>query len=161
LTNDSKFPVNLKTEHDLLVAMVNERKNRELAEKHRKEAEEAAERLAAFDKAAARCQTKKYIIQIPKTADDLAREGQALHHCVGNGHYWNRHANGSSLICFIRKKSEPDTPYFTMEVDLRNDKYTITQIQSYHNRVKADKELESFAQRFVNMIRPKSVKVAV
>ena len=161
LTNDSKFPVNLKTEHDLLVDMVNDRKNRELAEKHRREAEEAAQRLAALEKIASRCQTKKYVIQIPKTADDLAREGQALHHCVGNGHYWNRHANGSSLICFIRKKSEPDTPYFTMEVDLRNDKYTITQIQGYYNRVKADKELERFAQRFVNMIQPKSAKVAV
>ena len=48
-----------------------------------------------------------------------------------------------------------------MEVDLRNDKYTITQIQGYYNRVKADKELERFAQRFVNMIQPKSAKVAV
>lgn len=158
LTKDTKFPPNLKLEHDRLTDMINERKDRERAEKLEREAKEAAERLERFEKMAERCQTKKYIIQIPKVADDLVREGQALHHCVGNGTYWARHARGTSLICFIRKKQEPDTPYFTMEINTANDEYTIAQIQSSYNTKKPDAELERFAQRFLNMIQPKTAK---
>ena len=160
LTEGSKFPSDLKKEHDLLVMMINERRDKELAEKRKREAEEAAKRNAAFEKIAPRCQTKKYIIRIAHTSDELKQEGQALHHCVGGGTYWNRHAQGMSLICFIRKKSEPDTPYFTLEVNLRDDKYTIAQLYGDHN-CKANDEIRSFAQRFVNMIQPKSAKVAV
>ena len=160
LTEGSKFPSDLKKEHDLLVTMINDRRDKELAEKRRVEAEEAAKRNAVFEKIAPRCQTKKYIIRIAHTSDELKQEGQALHHCVGNGTYWNRHAQGMSLICFIRKKSEPDTPYFTLEVNLRDDEYTIAQLYGDHD-CKANDEIRSFAQRFVNMIQPKSAKAAV
>lgn len=154
LTSASKFPADLKKEHHLLVDMINARKDRELAEKRRKEAEEAAGRNAAFEKVAARCQNMKYIIQIAKTSDELQQEGQALHHCVGNGTYWNRHVKGMSLICFIRRKQEPDTPYFTLEVNLNEDKYTIAQLYGYGDCL-ASEEIRRFAQRFVNMIQPK------
>lgn len=160
LTEGSKFPSDLKKEHDLLVMMINERRDKELAEKRKREAEEAAKRNAAFEKIAPRCQTKKYIIRIAHTSDELRQEGQALHHCVGNGIYWNRHAQGMSLICFIRKKSEPDTPYFTLEVNLRDDKYTVAQLYGDHD-CKANDEIRRFAQRFVNMIQPKAEKAAI
>ena len=53
------------------------------------------------------------IIQ-PKQLSDIAYEGKALSHCVGG--YAERHAKGALSIMFIRKKSEPDKPYYTMEV---------------------------------------------
>lgn len=50
----------------------------------------------------------------PKQLSDIAYEGKALSHCVGG--YAERHAKGALSIMFIRKKSEPDKPYYTMEV---------------------------------------------
>jgi hypothetical protein len=45
---------------------------------------------------------------------ELLAEGNALHHCVAN--YGKRYADGQTIILFIRRASEPDTPYYTMEV---------------------------------------------
>ncbi len=50
---------------------------------------------------------------LPGGEDDLKAEGQALHHCVAT--YAGRVEKGETLIVFIRKESEPDKPYFTME----------------------------------------------
>lgn len=50
----------------------------------------------------------------PKQLSDIAYEGKVLSHCVGG--YAERHAKGALSIMFIRKKSEPDKPYYTMEV---------------------------------------------
>ena len=45
---------------------------------------------------------------------ELISEGKALKHCVGT--YANSYASGSTAILFIRKKSEPEKPYFTVEI---------------------------------------------
>lgn len=50
---------------------------------------------------------------LPKNGDEIKAEGRALHHCVGN--YVERVAKGETMILFVRKENEPDTPYFTLE----------------------------------------------
>ena len=57
--------------------------------------------------------TKKLMIVIPSSAEDLRREGQILHHCVGT--YVERVAEGKTTILFIRKTESPEEPYYTME----------------------------------------------
>ena len=52
-------------------------------------------------------------IMIPEKLDDLKREGETLHHCVGT--YINRVAKGETMIFFVRKEEEPEKPYYTME----------------------------------------------
>lgn len=54
------------------------------------------------------------LIRQPVSVDEITAEGRLLHHCVGG--YAERHALGKLHILFIRKKSEPDVPYYTMEV---------------------------------------------
>lgn len=58
-------------------------------------------------------QTKKLMIVIPSSAEDLKKEGQALHHCVST--YTERVAEGKTTILFVRKTAHPEEPYFTME----------------------------------------------
>ena len=53
------------------------------------------------------------LIRWPLTGDEIIREGQALHHCVGG--YVQRAADGVTTILFIRRKEDPDTPFFTLE----------------------------------------------
>ena len=38
-----------------------------------------------------------------------------MHHCVGN--YVNKIVDGSTYICFIRHKDNPDKQYITCQVD--------------------------------------------
>lgn len=54
------------------------------------------------------------LIRPAGSTKELIAEGKALEHCVGG--YADRYANGSTDILFIRKLSEPDKPYYTMEV---------------------------------------------
>ena len=56
---------------------------------------------------------KGLLLVVPKTADEIKAEGAALHHCVGG--YVDRVARGETNIFFVRKSTEPDKPYFTME----------------------------------------------
>jgi hypothetical protein len=57
---------------------------------------------------------KGLVIMAPKDADELIKEGQALHHCVGT--YIKRIAEGQTVVLFIRKAEAPEEPYCTMEV---------------------------------------------
>lgn len=45
---------------------------------------------------------------------ELINEGKAMNHCVGT--YADRYAKGDTNIFVIRKSSEPDKPYFTVEI---------------------------------------------
>lgn len=70
----------------------------------------------------------EYIIIQPKSVEEIVAEGRILSHCVGG--YADRHAHGLLSIMFLRKKAEPQTPYYTIEVS--ND-YKIVQCRGYRN----------------------------
>lgn len=53
------------------------------------------------------------LIRLPVDGDEIIAEGKALHHCVGG--YVDRAAAGSTTILFIRRVTDPDTPYYTLE----------------------------------------------
>ena len=63
----------------------------------------------------------------PKTAAEIVEEGHALHHCVGG--YVSRVANKECMILFLRKKEEPDKPFYTIEI--KNG--AVQQIHGYDN----------------------------
>mgnify|MGYP001668268855 CR=1 FL=1 len=82
--------------------------------------EENAIKTEAFSRRVAeyrdlRLEEKAYIIRTPGSMMEMIQEGQKMHHCVGS--YADRFINGSSMIFFMRKASEPDNPYITMEFD--------------------------------------------
>lgn len=80
----------------------------------------------------------------PKHWQEIIDEGAALSHCVGG--YADRHAQGITNIFFIRKISEPDTPYFTIEV---NNNYTILQCHGYRNDVNGKpEEINAFEKQY-------------
>ena len=56
----------------------------------------------------------EYIISAPLLVTDLIKEGTILNHCVGS--YMESVSNGNEYILFLRKKSNPDIPYFTINI---------------------------------------------
>lgn len=71
-------------------------------------------------------------IRLPKSASEIIAEGRILNHCVGG--YAQRHMEGKLTIMFLRRCSQPDKPFFTVEVSndlkivqcrgLRNESYS-------------------------------------
>jgi len=61
----------------------------------------------------------KYCIVLPHSITDLSAEGAALSHCLGSHGYDSRIAEGESLILFVRRKTRPETSFYTMEYGLK------------------------------------------
>lgn len=53
------------------------------------------------------------LIRMPLNGDEIIKEGEKLHHCVGG--YVDRAAAGTTTILFIRKVESPEKPFFTLE----------------------------------------------
>lgn len=91
-------------ERDRINALKQEERNRELEKKMAKLDEKRKELEYEDD---------TYIIRIPKKLSELTTEGTVQRICIGS--YINAHAQGNSNIYFLRKKSDPDTPFFAIE----------------------------------------------
>lgn len=64
----------------------------------------------------------EYSLIVPKEASELIKEGEALQHCVGKMSYDQKMVDGKSLIMFCRNSSDIDTPFATLEYDLKENK---------------------------------------
>ena len=56
---------------------------------------------------------KGLVLVVPQSGDEIRKEGEALHHCVGG--YVESVAKGETNIFFVRKADHPEKSYFTME----------------------------------------------
>ena len=123
----------------------------------KKQAEEKAKVVNAENKKKYAFEYAGLRIVIPTCPDDIIREGEKLHHCVGG--YSDRHFSGKLSILFIRRTAAPDKPYVTVEV--RGKK--IVQVHGYRNDVNkplSDKVLD-FVEEFKQYINdPKKYEKA-
>ncbi|NCA93368.1 hypothetical protein EOM82_09120, partial [bacterium] len=71
-----------------------------------------------------------YVICIAKSRTELEHEGEVLDHCVGRMNYDQKILREETLIFFIRSKTNPNTPYVTLEYSLSNKKI----LQCYGNK---------------------------
>lgn len=70
----------------------------------------------------------EFEIIVPREPKDIINEGASLSHCVGS--YLKSVASGYKTILFLRKVSEPDKSFYTIEVGNSN----IIQIHGNHNK---------------------------
>lgn len=87
-----------------------------------------------------------FFIRPAMSASEIVLEGRALHHCVGGDGYMKNHADGKSLILFLRKNGERDKPFVTVEMDPEGE---VRQWSGENNRKpdreKVEKWLEGYA----------------
>ena len=90
------------------------------------------------------------IMKPPESSEDIILEGSVLHHCVGG--YVERHAEGRTNILFIRRKTAPDTPFFTVEV---SNELRIIQCHGYRNEAENPKpeEIKSFEEAYSEFLK--------
>ncbi|MGG0888945.1 PcfJ domain-containing protein [Cytobacillus horneckiae] len=88
-------------------------------------------------------ESQELFIRAAVSTEELFEEGKKLIHCVGR--YANSYAEGKIAILFIRKKKEPNTSFYTVEIDIQTNR--ITQCRGYDNEL-ATKEVEEFVEKF-------------
>ena len=93
------------------------------------------------------------LIRPAKSQSELKLEGTYLHHCVAG--YAKRHADGQTAIFFIRRASEPDVPWFTLELD--EDTLTVRQNRGKHNCARTD-EITAFENMWLAEIKARKNK---
>ena len=107
--------------HDLYTAMSNEQfrqRQAMYAEETRKQEERRRKdnKLKLEFRQQLNYEDENYLIRLPVDGDEIQQEGLTLHHCVGG--YAYSHESGATTIMFLRKKSEPDKPFYTIEVEI-------------------------------------------
>lgn len=137
------FPKDLKTAHDEAAKLQHLKKNKELSKK----IGETAEKLQEF------CWTWNGLtIRPAESHEELFAEGEALNHCVGRMHYAEKMAEGQTAIFFIRKATEPDKPYVTLELNLK----TWEKIQCYgRSDTWAGTAIDNFVKKWISdVVKP-------
>ncbi len=162
-TNDDivRFPKDLRLRHDQLVNIENEKKDKERLKEYALLDQRIKERIP--EAAKYYWENEKYMIIPAGACEELIKEGRSLHHCVGrDDHYMKKMAAGDSWICFLRKKSEIDTPWYTIEISMRDDH--IIQYYSMFDRrpeqEKVQKILKTYLKNVKRNRQRKRVKVA-
>lgn len=90
---------------------------------------------------------KDLIIIAPQNAKEYISESQALHNCISRN-YMDTMAQGKCSIVFIRRASEPNKPYFAMEIGNDN---RIIQVRGMKN-CGANKEVKECVEAFKKKI---------
>ena len=135
------FPKNLKKAHDNAVKLNIARMSEETQAKFEK-------RFTELKKFSYKSEKLGLLIVPCKSQAELIEEGKALHHCVAT--YADRVARGNTAIFFIRKISEPDTPFYTLEFDEKN--LLVRQNRGNRNSDRT-KEVEFFEKHWLSIIK--------
>ena len=98
------FPKNLRDAHARTIELVKYKKNETKEKDFQKQREKKKWMEWEHD---------GLLIRMPVNGDEIIKEGEKLHHCVGG--YADRAASGVTTILFIRKVEDPDKPFFTLE----------------------------------------------
>lgn len=134
------FPKDLVAAHDRTMKQIAFEKNKADQEKFRK----AVEKLEKFA-----WSEGEFFIRPAREQMELTAEGKDLHHCVGG--YIRDMAEGETAIFFLRKVSEPDKPFYTLELQ----KKRVIQCRTEHN---ASYDRNPDVKNFVDMWMEKIVK---
>ena len=151
LPNDVKknfplLPLDVKKYHDKVVPVYNRnrilKKEKELQETQKKYEEGPYKEAIKYEYS-----DENYSIIACKQIIDLLLEGNALSHCVGS--YTNSVSQGKEYILFLRKNSDIDTPYFT--VDLTPEK----QVRQIHGKCNCNmsSEIEPFVKQWAKKFK--------
>lgn len=135
------FPADLEAAHQRTIAQVRYQANKEARKKFEKQVKKLESMAWERD---------GLLIRPARTPGELTAEGKALHHCVGG--YADRMAAGETVILFIRKAEEPDTPFYTLEY--RNG--VVVQCRTNRNATyEQDEAVKNFVDAWVEQVAKK------
>lgn len=108
------FPRDFKKAHDARVkeyTKFKDKQEREAAKRFNRLLRKLEKETA--DVEAMNLKSGSLFIRLPRAIEELKMEGETLHHCVGT--YSERVRKGETMIFFIRRASDPEKPFYTLE----------------------------------------------
>lgn len=148
-------PRDLKRRHDEAVKEIELRRAKLDAEKYSIKFGEA-EKVLQEIKDKFEYTGERYMILVPEKIVDIVKEGRALHHCAGaTDRYFDRIKQHETYICFLRKTKEPETPYYTIEVEPGG---TIRQHRGMYDEEPEIEQVKPFLREWQQTIRKRMKK---
>ncbi len=150
------FPPDFKKAHERVSKIYRENQQK-ISEQAVEKEKKRIEKYVAKLKKTYEFEDSNFIIRPATSRQELINEGSILHHCVAS--YYDSMAAGRSAIFFIRMKSSPDTPFYTLEL---KDK-EIRQCRGTHNS-NMTVDVKEFVDRWhkeVVLAKKKRTKAAV
>ena len=140
----NRYPSNLEIMHDRLsdqiITLQNAPKDKRI--------KAVADRLEKYS-----WEQDGFLIRPARTAQELINEGKDLMHCVGT--YVDRYADGKTALFFIRRITEPNTPFYTLE--LREEGMTVVQNHGYRNSLQSP-EVKAFEEKWLKWAKKQKAK---
>lgn len=97
------------------------------------------------------------IMLLPQKASDIKKEGQLQHHCVGaSDNYMEKMNKRTSFILFLRRKDNPDIPYYTIEAESNG---TIKQFYAAYNRQPDRAKISSWLKKWTREVKKRNQKL--
>ena len=150
------FPKNLREAHDAAVEVQNELREKEKMEKARKE-DPGIQKVYKKIRKQYSFETENFIFRPAASNYEIVKEGQALHHCVGGGTYTRKMMDGASYIIFMRKKEQPEKPYYTIEISPDGE---IRQAYGKYNNKPDWETVEPILQQYSKKVREQACQKA-
>lgn len=139
LPETMRYPKDLVKAHDRMVLLIKERESKKLNEL-------ISGRFKELDNLSFADEETGLMIRPCATHGEIIKEGKILIHCVAT--YAKSYAEGKTSIFFIRKISEPDIPYYTLE--FKNGK--VAQNRGLRNCARTE-DVKIFEEKWLNYIR--------
>lgn len=108
----SRFPANFYHEHAELAAELARKEDAKKRADTRKKNKKLKELVKELQKQYT-AKSDKYVIVWPECRADFVKEGQLQHNCVGG--YFERCAEGQTVVFFLREKENVEIPFCTVE----------------------------------------------
>lgn len=136
-----KFPKDIQEAHDKAAKSM----------KHKANAIMKREFAAVYKSIAGRYDFEENGMKIvyPSTPDDVVKEGNTLHHCVGG--YTERVADRKCIILFLRQCSDLQHSYYTIELQ-ENKVVQVRGVSNCSATPEVDKFIKAWEQRVLNLI---------
>lgn len=108
----SRFPANFYQTHEMLSEQIREL-DKEIAKLDTAKKNRKLKKIVQELKPFYSVPSKQFAIIWPKSKKDFQTEGQKQHNCVGG--YFEKMVKQQTVVFFLRKKEDPDTPFCTVE----------------------------------------------
>lgn len=141
-----RYPANICEAHDAVVDEFNRLKFEKEDQLFKEAVTEIYKKMSVTE-----FSNEQFFVVFPKLRTELLAEGRSLSHCVGNDNYYKETISGRSLIFFVRRKENPEKPFYTMQINIKQ--WSIVQIYGFKNN-NPPKEVRHFAESFLNALKP-------
>lgn len=140
-------PKDLKIAHNEMVAEISVKNASKEIKKLEKKYTAAVQLLESGELEKYRFEDDDFCVVVPRSISDIFREGTILKHCIHTCEiYFGRINTRETYLVFLRRKAEPDKPWYTLEIEPGGN---IRQKKSVLNEAYSDlKEAMPFLRKY-------------